>query len=174
MPTYVAQVNKLSGLQGRNLEPWRPLLAVARWLEDTGVEGIGERMESLSLAYQTERADLETEDPTRLLILALWDMAKRRGVGVSAFEFETAEAVDVMNRLAQEAEIVDSEDKVTNTRRIGWVLKRLRFKKATPGRTRKRWKTTVEDITSLARTYGMHLPVQQNAENGENAETPKA
>jgi hypothetical protein len=77
MPAYVAQINRVAQLSGRNLEPWRPILAVARWLEDTGVDGIFARMEALSHAYQTERPDLESADLQVLVIKALCHYATK-------------------------------------------------------------------------------------------------
>jgi len=71
MPAYVAHVNKVAQLTGRALEPWRPILAVAQWLEDTGVEGLWTRMEALSKAYQEERPDLESADLQVLVIKEL-------------------------------------------------------------------------------------------------------
>ena len=42
-------------LTGRDLEPWRAILAVAFWLqEEHGITGLYERIEELSVAYQTE------------------------------------------------------------------------------------------------------------------------
>ena len=76
-------------LTGRNLEPWRALLAVAGWLDEaqgrrsTGIPACGEgpqagmpalllpRMMALSEAYQAERPNVETADLTGLVIRAL-------------------------------------------------------------------------------------------------------
>jgi hypothetical protein len=108
----------------------------------------------------------------RLLILALAEMATAYlRFGVSLMEFETSELVEHINRVAKYQEVVNGDEKVTNARRIGWLLKRLRFQKATPGKTRKRWKTTAAEIISLARAYGMTVSLEENAENGKNAET---
>ena len=55
---------------GRILEPWRALLAVAHWLQTTGVEGLYTRMLTLAQAYQTERRELEPPDLTAWTIQA--------------------------------------------------------------------------------------------------------
>jgi hypothetical protein len=181
-------------LNGRNLEPWRAIMAVAAWLDaqDTTGElqqlnideengetaerhGLLHRLERLSMAYQGERSDLEAHDPVRLLILALVEMATGYlRFGVSLMEFETSELVEHINRIAKDQEVVDGDEKVTNARRIGWLLKRLRFQKATPGKTRKRWKTTAAEIISLARAYGMTVSLGENDKNDENGETATA
>src|SRR5262245_37539492 len=68
LSAYERQVNDESDLTGRNLEPWRAILAVAFWLEDFGVKGLSKRMGALSVGYQAERADFENDDLTRLII----------------------------------------------------------------------------------------------------------
>ena len=62
--------NDAAQLTGRNLEPWRAILAVALWLDDHGTAGLFERLDALSVAYQTERTDLEIGDLTALVIRA--------------------------------------------------------------------------------------------------------
>ena len=75
-----AAINASSTLTGRNLEPWRALLAVANWLSEitnyelriTNEEGRSEfvtrnstlvtRMMALSVAYQQERPNVEAAD----------------------------------------------------------------------------------------------------------------
>ncbi len=53
---YEFMINDRAALQGRSLEPWRAILAVALWLQDGGVSGGGiaglfDRMNRLSVAY---------------------------------------------------------------------------------------------------------------------------
>ena len=43
-------------LLGRNLEPWRAILAVAYWLTDCGVTGLAGRIEALAHDYQKNAA----------------------------------------------------------------------------------------------------------------------
>jgi hypothetical protein len=62
-------------LSGRDLEPWRALLAIAHWLsEDHEYTGLFERMEELSMKYQEEHSDLEANDAVRVLVKALFEM----------------------------------------------------------------------------------------------------
>jgi hypothetical protein len=152
-------------LSGRNLEPWRAILAVAAWLDshdtagalprpldeelwthrqakDTAIEpahplGLFARLETLSVAYQEERSDLEAYDPTRLLIKGLQAMSAKRLD--DPIEFSTAELTAEMNALAVKEEIADAEEKFTNARRVGHLLDRLRFKKAQRTAKGKRW-----------------------------------
>jgi len=64
----------LARIAGRPLEPWRAVLAVALWLQTKGAAGLFDRIEALSWAYQTERADLEKADLTALVLQALVKM----------------------------------------------------------------------------------------------------
>ena len=167
---YDVQAARRSHLKGRDLEPWRAVLAVALWLqEEHEVCGLFDRMEALSRAYQCERWELEANDSTRILIRALWQMLEKKQVEV--LEFETSTLAMHMELLAEANDLVGpSNDTFTNPRRVGWTLRRLRFQKATPGKTKRRWRTTKAEVIGLVRAYGIGLPPEQNAENAKNAE----
>jgi hypothetical protein len=55
LPDYEDVVNDEASLSGRLLEPWRPILSVAKWLQDHGVDELYTRMHNLALSYQTEK-----------------------------------------------------------------------------------------------------------------------
>jgi hypothetical protein len=159
-------------LSGRNLEPWRAVLAVALWLqEEHGAAGLFGRMEALSMAYQGERADLESDDPTRLAVLALREMAAVSPAAV--LRFKTAELVERVNRLAVEQEVVgEGGDKFTNAKRVGKLLARLRFRQAEREGNKHVWRATQAEIEALALSYGMGAVAEAtNDINGENGET---
>ena len=149
---------------GRDVDPWRGILAVALWLqEEHGVSGLFDRLEDLSVAYQSERADLETGDLTRLVILALQKMLGDE----EAKEFETSALTVEVNRLASEADLGDDHFGVfTNVKRIGRQLQRLRFKKAQRTARHKRWQVTRDELSGLAQSYG--LEVRTRRESGTN------
>jgi hypothetical protein len=71
LASWESYVNVTSSLAGRNLEPWRALLAVAAWLESCGVAGLAKRMEGVAVAYQSQRVDFEPGDMTALVIRAV-------------------------------------------------------------------------------------------------------
>ena len=74
LPAYEARVNEAASLVGRNLEPWRAILAVALWLEEQGVTGLFQRMNRLSVTYQGERAGLEPQNRQAVVLAALWEL----------------------------------------------------------------------------------------------------
>ena len=96
---YEREVCQLARLEARNLEPWRGILTIARWLDAKGLPkeqgkddqgndvqlSLYDRLESLSWRYQTERPDLESTDLTVLAIRAL----------IVLFERDTPAADDI-------------------------------------------------------------------------------
>ncbi len=67
-------MNSEAELSGRILEPWRPILSVAKWLEDQGVEGLYSRMHNLAISYQTEKKEIVREDFASVIIEALHNL----------------------------------------------------------------------------------------------------
>jgi hypothetical protein len=164
MPAYDRKAAGDAPLAGRDLEPWRALMAVARWLQDEGGQPeLFAQVVGLARRYQEERTELEADDPTRLLIVALANLLATSRATV--LEFETATLTSEVNRLANEAELTSDED-FTNTKRVGRLLERLRFERAPRTARRKRWKIGVQDLQVLAQTYG--VPTGPTPENGTN------
>ena len=62
LPLHETAVNQETRLTGRSLEPWRPILAVARWLSENGEPNVYDRMQVLAEAYQDERPALTSGD----------------------------------------------------------------------------------------------------------------
>jgi hypothetical protein len=61
------------GLIGREFEPWRALIAVARLFERHGVEGLEGRMRQVMEKYQQEKVDIDNGDrATQTLRAILW------------------------------------------------------------------------------------------------------
>jgi hypothetical protein len=150
-------------LVGRDLDVWRAIFAVALWLdEEHSVEGLSQRMNELARVYQSERTGLELFDPVRVAIKALDLMI----IGTGEVEFSTKDLTDLMNNIAVEEGITEESTEeegadrksasYTNTRKVGRLLARQRFRKATHDKQR-RWKTTRGEVEALARAYGMAL-----------------
>jgi hypothetical protein len=164
MPSYVAHVNKVAQLTGRTLEPWRPILAVAQWLEDTGVDGLWVRMEALSSAYQEERPDLESADLQVFVIKALchYTTSAARATNMEGGQqciCTTAEVKEAVVRIATEEESGLSIDSLS-TDRVGRVLGRMRFKKKPRhgGKGARQWIIPLADLQGWAKAYGILVP----------------
>ncbi len=165
---YYKEAAKCAPVTGRSLDPWRGIFAVALWLEtEHGPGGLFQQMLDLFHAYQTERSDLEATDPMRIAIKALERMMDRQDAVLA----ETAVLARTMNEIAREAEIVGVDDDFTNSKKAGWLLQRLRFKKAERAGNKRRWRISRSELASLARSYGMVVIAPgKNGENGENGE----
>src|SRR5262249_6474172 len=104
-----AAIDKVK-LIGRDLQPGRAILAVAHWLQERhGIAGLFDRMSKLSVDYQKERSDLESNDPVRVAIVVLRKMVKAKGAGGIEFEFEPMELASAMNLVAKDEQLVEPE-----------------------------------------------------------------
>jgi hypothetical protein len=74
MQKYDAEVATRAKLKGRQLEPWRAILAVASWLDERGTSGLWDRIHALSISYQGESQELDSTSLTKLAIRALDQM----------------------------------------------------------------------------------------------------
>jgi hypothetical protein len=111
-----------------------------------------ELVEKLSVKYQTERAELEADDPNRLLVKCLRVLvAEQTKVPNAPVVFETEELAKRINKVA-----AANGDVGTNPKRVGWQLRKLRIKKASHT-GKKRWQTTLADVEALAKAYGVSV-----------------
>jgi hypothetical protein len=158
---YDAEAARLARLSGRNLEPWRAILAVARWLEDQhGVAGLFDRLERLSVDYQAERNDYEEHDPTRILLRVLLGMLRGR-VSDEKVTVRPKDIATEMNAIATAEGLAEPDKEFTNTRKVGWLLKRHRFQRPKgSGRDErgKQWEVTRQAVEAAARAHGMEIP----------------
>ena len=162
---YETKVNERATLTGRNLEPWRAVLAVALWLEDHGATGLWERIENLSVAYQGERAEIESGDMTALVIRSLCrcigadvsdvsDIADVRNKGLD-WTFTTKFITETAKTIAEELELDINPEHITS-RRLGKTLRKLRFRTAKKGRTSERaWRVTASEIERWLLSLGL-------------------
>ena len=170
-PAYEAIVNQEASLTGRNLEPWRALLAVARWLDDQGVSGLWGRMEQLSMDYQQERPNMEISDLTSLAIRTICHVVgekiqTERGVSdvddVSDIYREkhfclTAKFTEVAKKILEDLELDINADQLTS-RRIGRTLGKMRLQKGRQQGTGKNgWRVSLADMQRWCISYGLDL-----------------
>jgi hypothetical protein len=163
-------------LAGRDLEPWRSVLAVALWLQERhGVADVHQRMTDLAKAYQTERSDFGVSDQTRLVIRALGELlATRRPASTGVrVEFKTADLTNEVNRLAEEDDLGTPEKPFTNRGRVGWSLRRLRLSRPDgKAADRRGWLVSLADVEGLAAAYGIQVEgPKAGAATDEDVET---
>jgi hypothetical protein len=165
-------VNNLARLTGRNLEPWRALLAVARWLDDRGVAGLCMRLEQLSIDYQLERTQLETDDFTTLILRGLVELcANYANCANCANHLEVAEEKHWLFSACQLADTVvelvkQGEHSIHRgnrlSQRIGMTLSKLRLRKPSRpgGQGNRHWLITTGELQRWSLAYGIHLPTE--------------
>jgi hypothetical protein len=166
LPRWDTWVGNNAQLTGRNLQPWRAILAVAAWLDSCGVHELWQRMEGLSLDYQNQRPELEVSDFTILVIRSLLDWAVANVTNVTdvtnqVWEFTTAQITENAVKLAKEMD-GDIDPEKVKPQRVGQVFRRMRLSKPSRPRGQKAriWKVTLADLIRLANGYGIPLPAE--------------
>jgi hypothetical protein len=175
LSAYEKAVNDSATLTGRNLEPWRALLAVAGWLEDDGMVGLRERMEKLSVAYQEERPNVETADLTALVIQALGMVVgkmvreKQAEAAIAAVSanaavlrvkyFVPTDTLTAAAHLLIESQELDHDTTYVTGRRIGHVLNKMRLERSRVGKSSKRgWMISLDEVIRWAGSYSLNIP----------------
>ena len=161
---YEAQVNQRADLTGRDLEPWRGILAVGLWLEDKGVAGLFKRMAQLSVSYQSERQRVEACDPVLLVIRALCkclgcDIVTLRDLCDVASESNQSKTFILTADIAAAASTIAEEDELDITldaKRIGHMMRKQRFEHGNqPGTHKKGWKVSKQELARFVKTFGL-------------------
>ena len=160
LPKFDALAASKVSLTGRDLEPWRALLAVALWLQEQHkVKNLFDRIEKLMTRYQQERGELEAEDSTRILLRALLRLAQESDA--EQFTFAPKDLANRMNEIARDDDLVEDGEKFTSARKVGWLLKQKRFHKAGRSATNKLWTVERQEIARLAGAYGVIEQVEE-------------
>jgi hypothetical protein len=155
LPEQDRSAAALARLAGRNLEPWRAVLAVAYWLQERHkVDCLFERMEELSEGYQKERREIEGQDKVRVLYRALLVLA---GDGQPSDEIAISPkaVAEEMNNIAADEDLGQEGKDFTNARRVGWLLKGQRFKRGNRPEEGKRWALIRQEIAAGAQAHGL-------------------
>jgi hypothetical protein len=145
---------------GRELEPWRALIAIARLLERHGVAGLEWRIRSVMRAYQAEKSDLLTSDRTILVIRALLaivvddtsDAHDTNDTSTAEVTLSSSKIAETVKRIADEDE---QDGEWASPSRVGRILKRLRIKKADRTAKQRGWVLSFASVRGLARAYGV-------------------
>jgi hypothetical protein len=170
LPHYDAEAARRSTLSGRDLEPWRAVLGVALWLQERhGVAGLHDRLEKLSVDYQQERAGLVADHQTKLMMLALVALSAEAGGG--ELVFGPGELAQRMNDLLREGGPLTSDLTASHTNpwKVGWELKRKRFRRADRSEKGKKWRATREEVVATARAYGVTVEEIESVESMASA-----
>jgi hypothetical protein len=130
---YERSVGGLATLQGRSLQPWRGILAVAAWLDaEAGITGLMNEIDQISVAYQKERAQLETNDLTSVAVHALVECATTATYTTTATNkerfYSTQFIANACVQVVQAQEFpIDVADITPD--KVGRILAKMRFKR---------------------------------------------
>jgi hypothetical protein len=147
-----------SELAGRNLDPWRCILGVAHWLQTQhNVVGLFYRMLKLSAEYHSrEREEYEDNDRVRVLL----ELAEAKDQSETV-EIRPGEVAERMVEIAKAEDLVEPGEKekpFISARKVGYLLKRQRFKRGERSAKGKAWEATRKEIEDASRAYGIGIP----------------
>jgi len=140
LPAHDDAVGGDAPLMGRNLEPWRALLAVAHWLDNLGEAGLYQRMVTLAESYQTERAELETIDLTKLVIRAMIELLAPAAPAAptAPLILGASEIADKVNSIVKDEDLTSI---IVSPQRVGNILSALRLEKVPNVGRQLKWDT---------------------------------
>ncbi len=172
-------------LRGRNLQPWKAILAVASWLDDVDqnhsllrsfiqgkdqviIGGLWRRLEEMSWRYQQdETGDLQSSDLTLLVLQGVCKLAAAKSdirdnsdVSISTWVFSTLQICESAQTIAEDTEADIDKESITS-RKIGRLLGKLRLHKVREaGKGTRQWQITLTELERWTSVYGIHLPIE--------------
>jgi len=156
LPDYDRRAAARATLSGRNLQPWRNVLALALWLEEKhGAAELFSRIEGLSVAYQKERQDLEAPDRIRVMLMALGGLVRESPLA-DPVTFLAKDLAERTNRVARELGLVSEDKAFVSAQSVGHRLRDLRFKRDEKKvRGAQPWAVTQDRYAGLASSYSV-------------------
>jgi hypothetical protein len=147
---------------GREFEPWRGILVVARLFERHGVPDLEKKMRQVMAASARERQEILGADRSVLVIRALLklagiadisDMSDVADISSREVAISATDVVEKLREMGEEDKELDVE--WVTTRAVGRALSRLRVRQErSPNRKRSRTRRiSVTDLLALARAY---------------------
>jgi hypothetical protein len=156
------QAAAVATLEGRSLDTWRPILAVAHWLQNKhGVLGLFDRLEALSVRYdQDECNEYGNDIYTRTFFRVLLTLREDKKDG--QVHIWPGEVANKMNEIAFGEDLVEdtlpdgTPNKFTSPSKVGYMCRQQRFRRPT-GRNNqgKEWLATREELVKSARSFGV-------------------
>jgi hypothetical protein len=158
---------KLSAtLTARALQPWTGVFAVAAFLDSRKEDlNLFKRMDQLSVKYQNDRAELETADISRLILRAIVyciapDVSEPFSIEQIIRSTTTREWLITSAQITEEcrhlieAEELDFDLELINSRRIGRAVGKLRIPKKSNGKNRG-WQIHAEGLEKHLKSHAL-------------------
>jgi hypothetical protein len=166
MPEFDQLIGEKSKLIGRDLQPWRAILAVAAWLDSQGISSLWGKIESLAAGtYQRERIDLEKVDINRIAMYALGEYVGHTPTRLE-WSFSTQAIVEHMHRIIDDEEI-EIDKSYINAQKMGHRFNKMRLSKDVNQRPRL-WKISRQDLVTMFTAYRIPVPeeIAKNIDSG--------
>jgi hypothetical protein len=182
------EMDQEAGIVGRNFEPWRALVAVARLFEEHGVKDLEATIRGVMKNYLAEeRPNLGGDSYTVAVVRALlrWIVPDSRGADTSG----TSDTSDTLlgvssSEICEAVSAVLTEQEVDTAwvtpSRVGRIMASLRFPKSkrTDKQGSRGWQLSREAILSTAMAYGIQLRSDTNDDKPPSgtdvSDTPEA
>ena len=159
MPAFDKLVGEKSLLIGRDLQPWRAILAVAAWLDSLGISALWKKIEALAAGtYQEERIELEKVDINRIAMRAVGEYASRAPARTE-WSFSTQEIVEIMHEII-DAEEIELDKNIIGKQMLGHRFKKLRLTRDENRKNERprRWIITLHALGTLFAAYRIQMP----------------
>ena len=178
LKAFDAFVSEKAFLSGRDLEPWRGILAIAAWLESKGGKKLFEKMDAVSKAYKGEREEIDSDNLTILVLKAVQSLMEEKSDVLTFSDvspedtpvhLQTKYITEAAKQIAEDEEMGIDPERI-NSRSIGWILKRLRFEhKRTANKGSRGWIVTRLQLQKFFIAFGL-LPPGKTSLNVKTSE----
>ncbi len=164
---------------GREFEPWRAILTVARLFETHGVHGLEERTRNVLKAYQKEKAEQLEDDWTLKVIRALltltnadtMDTSDVADTSIRGIEFSSSQVANIVKNVTEDEDTQDEDKSIDRgmASRVGRKLSqlRLKYKRKSDRKRTRTWTTNPQEVIGIAQSYGLVPMNEQNKEDFE-------
>ena len=133
----------MRAISGREGELWHPLLAIAKFLDINGCDGLFERIKKVAVKKGEEAKSTGIDDWTNALLLGLKEITRYKEDGIT-----TSEMKEAMNKYLE-------DEARPSSRWIGQVIKRLGLGEGK--KSHGKYKYTIENKTvkDVIERYGV-------------------
>lgn len=162
------ELNSETELTGRDFERWKPILMVARLLEQQGKVGLEEEIrEIMALYFKDEASDITSDEKIPLIVEELEKLFDNKPLSEKEVKFSVSEFTTGLTLRAREAGILP-DDKSYSPKLIGKLLQSLRTKDE---RTKKgRYRRVTRDIvTYLKKVFLENKFLKEGVSTSDNS-----
>ena len=151
-------------LWGRALEPWRPVLALAALVAESGgpkYSGLVDEIHELAVGYQANRQEIDYDQKRQVhvFVRALWQCCPNSAHLEAPLDVAPGDVAEKMTELAKAEGLHDDEydTPYITPRRVGGMMTEYRFPKGQRTNSQKRRLVRRREVLELADALGLQL-----------------